>query len=83
MVEFKKRHKDDFSNIAKSWESNWDELSTYFRYSKPIRRLIYTTNPIESLNSVIKRKIKGKGSFPTIESAYKSLFFGYYRIEQL
>ena len=81
LTEFKERHKDDFPNIAKSWGSNWEELSTYFRYSKPIRRLIYTTNPIESLNSVIKRRIKTKGSFPSIESAYKSLFLAVSEIQ--
>lgn len=72
--EFKERHKHDFPNIAKSWENNWDELTTYFRYSKPIRKLIYTTNPIESLNSVIKRKTKAKSTFPTVESAFKFMY---------
>lgn len=81
LAEFKEKHQADFPNIAKSWEANWDELSTYFRYSKPIRKLIYTTNPIESLNSSIKKRVKNKGSFPTIESAYKSLFLAVSEIQ--
>lgn len=80
--QFKERHKDDFPNIAKSWESNWDELSTYFRYSKPIRKLIYSTNAIESLNAVFKRKIKPKAVFPTMESAFKTLFCCALQIEE-
>lgn len=72
--EFKDRHSNDFPNIAKSWENNWEELTTYFRYSKPIRKLIYTTNPIENLNSVIKRKTKAKSTFPTIDSAFKFMY---------
>lgn len=72
--EFKDKHSNDFPNIAKSWENNWDELTTYFRYFKPIRKLIYTTNPIKSLNSVIKRKTKAKSTFPTIDSAFKFMY---------
>lgn len=72
--EFKDRHSNDFPNIAKSWENNREELTTYFRYSKPVRKLIYTTNPIENLNSVIKRKIKVKSTFPTIDSAFKFMY---------
>jgi len=53
---------------------NWDELSTFFKYPKAVRKLIYTTNPIESLNSIIKRKTKQKGSFPSKEAAFKVLF---------
>jgi transposase-like protein len=63
-----------YPNIAQSWTSNWNELTTFFKYPQAIKTLIYTTNPIESLNSNIKRKTKTKGSFPTIDSAFKMLY---------
>lgn len=63
-----------YPNITQSWLSNWNELSTFFKYPKSIQKLIYTTNPIESLNSNIKRKTNSKGSFPTLDSAFKMLY---------
>lgn len=74
MSDFKARHLNDFPNITRSWENNWEELSTYFRYPKPIRKLIYSTNSIESLNYIIKRKTKSKAVFSTIDSAFKTLY---------
>jgi putative transposase len=63
-----------YPNIAISWTNHWSELSTFFKYPDSVRKLIYTTNPIESLNATIKRKTKSKGSFPTVESAFKMLY---------
>lgn len=63
-----------YPNITVSWTNHWEELSTFFKYPDSVRKLIYTTNPIESLNATIKRKTKSKGSFPTIESAFKVMY---------
>lgn len=63
-----------YPNITISWTNHWAELSTFFKYPDSVRKLIYTTNPIESLNATIKRKTKSKGSFPTVESAFKMLY---------
>ena len=63
-----------YPNITASWQTHWAELSTFFKYPHSVRKLIYTTNPIESLNATIKRKTKSKGSFPTTESAFKMLY---------
>ena len=63
-----------YPNIAVSWTNHWAELSTFFKYPDSVRKLIYTTNPIESLNATIKRKTKSKGSFPTEESAFKVMY---------
>ncbi len=46
----------------------------FFKYPDSVRKLIYTTNPIESLNATIKRKTKAKGSFPTEDSAFKVMY---------
>jgi transposase-like protein len=71
-----------YPNIAVSWTNHWDELSTFFKYPQSVRTLIYTTNPIESLNATIKRKTKSKGSFPTEESAFKVLYLAVYQQQE-
>ncbi len=63
-----------YPNITVSWTNHWSELSTFFKYPDSVRKLIYTTNPIESLNAAIKRKTKSKGSFPTEDSAFKVMY---------
>jgi transposase-like protein len=71
-----------YPNITASWQMHWNELSTFFKYPDAVRKLIYTTNPIESLNATIKRKTKSKGSFPTIESAFKVLYMAIYQQQE-
>jgi len=63
-----------YPNITASWQNHWAELATFFKYPDSVRKLIYTTNPIESLNATIKRKTKSKGSFPTESSAFKVMY---------
>jgi len=63
-----------YPNITASWQTHWAELSTFFKYPDAVRKLIYTTKPIESLNATIKRKTKSKGSFPTEASAFKVMY---------
>jgi len=63
-----------YSYAVKSWRDNWPEISTFFRYPEEIRRLIYTTNPIESFNRQIRKVTKTKGAFPTEESLFKLMY---------
>ena len=63
-----------YPNAVKSWERNWDELCTFFLYPEPLRRLIYTTNAIESVHYQFRKVTKSKGSFPTDESLLKMLY---------
>ena len=74
LTEFDDTWGEKYPNITVSWTTNWNELATFFKYPHSVRKLIYTTNPIESLDSTIKRKTKSKGSFPTTESAFKLLY---------
>ena len=74
LTEFNDIWGQKYPNITASWQMHWAELSTFFKYPDPVRKLIYTTNPIESLNATIKRKTKTKGSFPTTESAFKVMY---------
>lgn len=60
--------------IAKSWERNWVELSTFFKYPPEIRKIIYTTNMIESYHRQLRKVTKGKSIFPNDEALLKSLY---------
>jgi len=63
-----------YPHISRSWHSHWDNLNTLFSYPEDIRRAIYTTNAIESLNSVIRKAIKKRKLFPSDASAKKVIF---------
>jgi putative transposase len=60
--------------IAQSWRRNWSELIPFFAFPDDVRRMIYTTNAIESLNAKLRRAVRTRGHFPTDESALKLLF---------
>ncbi|WP_340618430.1 IS256 family transposase [Xenorhabdus entomophaga] len=63
-----------YPQISRSWQSNWNNLSTFFAYPAEIRKVIYTTNAIESLNSVIRHAIKKRKMFPSDESVKKVIW---------
>lgn len=63
-----------YPQISKSWHANWSNLRTFFEYSPDIRKAIYTTNAVESLNSVIRTAVNKRKLFPTNESAMKVIF---------
>ena len=60
--------------LAIAWRSNWERIVPFFAYPADIRRVIYTTNAIESVNMSLRKIIKNRGSFPTDESALKLLY---------
>lgn len=63
-----------YPQITKSWRTHWHNLNTLFNYPEDIRRAIYTTNAIESLNSVIRKAIKKRKIFPSDDSARKMVY---------
>ena len=65
---------DKYPSISKSWRNNWHNLNTLFNYPQDIRKAIYTTNAIESLNSVIRKATKKRKVFPTDDSAKKVIY---------
>lgn len=67
--EFTQRWDEKYPQISKSWRAHWHNLNTLFNYPDDIRRAIYTTNAIESLNSVIRKSTKKRKVFPTDDSA--------------
>ena len=60
--------------IVKSWRANWEQIIPFFAFSPEVRRLIYTTNAIESVNSVIRKAVRNRGHFPSEAAALKSIF---------
>ncbi len=63
-----------YAIAVRSWESNWEDLTTMFDYPPDIRRLIYTTNNVESYNGQLRKVTKTKGAFPSAEAVRKLLF---------
>ena len=63
-----------YPKISESWQTNWANLSTYFKFSQEVRRLIYTTNTIEGFNRQLRKVTKAKCIFPTDESLLKMLY---------
>lgn len=72
--EFADRWDEKYPTISRSWRTHWHNLNTLFRYPDEIRKAIYTTNAIESLNSVIRAATKRRKLFPTDESAIKVIY---------
>jgi putative transposase len=63
-----------YPSIAQAWRRAWEEVIPFFAFSPEIRRVIYTTNAVESLNRVIRKAIKTRGSFPSEEAAEKLIY---------
>ena len=71
---FSQRWDDKYPQISRSWRACWPNLNTLFNYPQDIRKAIYTTNAIESVNSVIRKVIKKRKLFPSDESAKKVVY---------
>lgn len=74
LIVFDEKWGKKYGYAVKSWQSNWDHLTAYFDFPVEIRYIIYTTNAIESLNSVIRKYTKTKNIFPDDQAALKSVF---------
>ena len=71
---FSSRWDKKYPKISASWQENWPNLSTYFKYPQEVRRLIYTTNAIEGFNRQLRKVTKTKSVFPTDDSLLKMLY---------
>ncbi len=74
LEQFSERWDDKYPQISKSWRTHWHNLNTLFNYPQDIRKAIYTTNAIESLNSVIRKAIKKRKLFPSDDAAKKVVY---------
>lgn len=60
--------------IAQSWRRNWEHVIPFFAFPESVRRIIYTTNAIEALNSKLRRAVRTRGHFPNDDAAMKLLY---------
>jgi putative transposase len=72
--EFGAKWDGTYPTISQMWRRNWEHLIPFFAYPADIRRVIYTTNAVESLNMSLRKVIKTRGSFPNQEAAFKLLY---------
>lgn len=70
----KEKWKDKYIGAFRTWEENWDAICPFFQFSEPIRKIMYTTNTIESLNRQFRKYTKTKSVFPTDMSLLKCLY---------
>ena len=79
---FKEKYDSVYPQISKSWTKHWDNLISFLKYPQEIRKVIYTTNAIESLNSQFRKVIKNKKVFPSDDSVYKILYLAIVNLEK-
>lgn len=73
---FSERWDDKYPAISPSWRADWHRLTIFFDYPPEVRKVIYTTNAIESLNYSLRKVLKNRGAFPNDDSIMKVLFMG-------
>jgi putative transposase len=76
LVAFSDKWDKKYPTIGKSWLSHWDNIVPFFKFPEDIRRAIYTTNAIESMNMTLRKVLKPHRSFPTEEAALKVIYLG-------
>lgn len=72
--EFELTWGDKYPAIVKSWRNNWEKVTPFLQYPKEIRRVIYTTNIVESLNSTLRKAVRNRGHFSTEDGIMKVLY---------
>jgi len=82
LVELEEKWGKKYPSAIRSWQDNWDSLSTFFKYSQELRTVMYTTNAIESLNSSYRRANRNRVVFPTNMSLLKTLYLATLNIEK-
>jgi putative transposase len=79
---FEKKWQARFPSIARSWRSNWTHIIPFFAYPPAIRRVIYTTNAIESIQAQLRKVTSNRGAFPSPEAVRKILYLAIERISK-
>ena len=82
LTEFEGKWDAQFAPIGQSWRRNWARLSPFFDYPPDIRKVIYTTNAIESVNMSLRKITKTRGSFPTDDAVFKLFYLALNNISQ-
>ena len=82
LEEFREKWGKKYPQILKSWDANWAELSTYFKYPQEVRTLIYTTNAVEGFHRMLRKFTKTKTIFPTDDAVRKSVYLAIQEISR-
>lgn len=77
-----KQWQGSYPHVLKSWRTNWDSLTAFFRYPVEIRKVMYTTNIIESVNSKFRKATGARRLFPTDDAILKSLYMAALELEK-
>jgi transposase-like protein len=79
---FEDKWGDQYPMVVRSWRANWANLTPFFDYPPDLRKVIYTTNAIESINSQLRKVVKKKGAFPTADSVRKVMYLAMTRASE-
>lgn len=82
LVKLSEKWGDKYPVVIESWERNWEELSAYFEYSEPIRKIIYTTNAVEGFHRQVRKVTKTKGAFTNDMALLKLVYLATKNIEK-
>lgn len=82
LEQFDKEWSSKYPYIAKSWHNNWDNLSTFFDFPVEIRKIIYTTNIIENINSVIRKYTRSKSMLPNDQAVEKVVYMALMQVSK-
>lgn len=82
LADFENKWDKDYPAIGQSWRRNWARITPFFDYPPEIRKVIYTTNAIESLNMSLRKVTKNRGSFPTDEALLKLFYLAIQNISK-
>ncbi len=82
LITFSETWDEKYPMISQSWWKNWENVTPFFAFPPEIRKVIYTTNAIESLNSGFRKIIKTKGSFPNDEAVLKLIYLAFRNISK-
>ena len=82
LAEFEKKWGERYPMVAQSWRSNWERVRPFFAFAHEVRRIIYTTNAIESLNFSLRKVTKARGHFPNDEAALKLVYLAIRNMEK-
>lgn len=82
LSEFEKKWDGRYPMVAQAWRSNWERVRPFFAFAHGVRRIIYTTNAIESLNFTLRKVTKARGHFPNDEAALKLVYLAIRNLEK-
>jgi putative transposase len=80
LSEFEEKWKKKYPAISRLWREHWERVIPFFAFPEEVRKIVYTTNAVESLHMSLRKIIKTRGSFPTEEAAVKLLYLALARV---